>query len=202
MFHLRYHAVVWGLALVPAIVPLCTRGYAPAGAWCWIEQSQTALRFALWYVPMLLLLAVIGVSYVLMYRRLRSRQFSLRGEAIQEEDDSYRDNIATLKWYPVVYVVVSVFSVINRIQNAVHPSHPVYALYLLHSLSSPLQGLFNAAVYATSVASLRSTSFQSIKQALSHRLASPEMQEYTVHQPDEEGLMANTSSDSEADLLP
>eukprot|EP01147_Barroeca_monosierra_P007733 gene7733-7731_t len=203
-----YHLIVWGLPLIPAVIPLAFQAYAPAGAWCWIVETQVLMRFVLWYIPMLILLIGIGISYAMMYRRLRYDTMIFKGShenAVQEEFESHEENIRTLRWYPVVYVVLAIFSIINRIQNAVHPSRPIFALYLLHSFSSPLQGVFNAFVYLTNVATWTSCNFRSIKKALFHRLSSPEMEEYTVQssktsREDDAELLETSSSDDEKDI--
>lgn len=60
IYHRGYHLIVWGLPLIPAVIPLAFQAYAPAGAWCWIVETQVLMRFVLWYIPMLILLIGIG----------------------------------------------------------------------------------------------------------------------------------------------
>ena len=44
------------------------------------------------------------------------------------------------RWYPLVYLLVSIMPLVNRVHNAVDPANPSYALYSLHAISAPLQG--------------------------------------------------------------
>ncbi|MGH0131623.1 UNVERIFIED_CONTAM: hypothetical protein FKN15_047123 [Acipenser sinensis] len=57
------------------------------------------------------------------------------------------EEIKPLKWYPSVYLLVSLFPLINRLHNAFNPLQPVFSLTLLHVISAPLHGLANAFVF-------------------------------------------------------
>ncbi|TDH06719.1 hypothetical protein EPR50_G00116130 [Perca flavescens] len=60
---------------------------------------------------------------------------------------SLAEEIKPLKWYPSVYLLVSIFPLINRLHNAFYPQDPSFSLTLLHVLSAPLHGLANAFVF-------------------------------------------------------
>ncbi|XP_034417001.1 uncharacterized protein si:dkey-100n23.5 isoform X3 [Cyclopterus lumpus] len=60
---------------------------------------------------------------------------------------SLAEEIKPLKWYPSVYLLVSIFPLINRLHNAFYPQDPSFPLTLLHVLSVPLHGLANAFVF-------------------------------------------------------
>ena len=85
--------------------------------------------------------------------------------------------VLPLRYYPVAYLLVSVFGVANRIQNAIAPQSPVLALYILHSLTFPLQGMIYSLIYAYTTGLHKSFSRTAVRQALRRmhlRVASPE----------------------------
>lgn len=54
----RFHAAVWGTALVTMLLPFTTNSYGNTGAWCWIKASNkeefdvgTMWRYLLLYIP-------------------------------------------------------------------------------------------------------------------------------------------------------
>jgi uncharacterized membrane protein len=51
------------------------------------------------------------------------------------------------RYYPLVYVICSIFGFINRIQNYKSPNKPIFWLHVVHSLTYPLIGGLNAMVY-------------------------------------------------------
>lgn len=66
---------------------------------------------------------------------------------VEAEKEFLKKQVQPLKYYPVVYLLLSVFPLVNRIQNAADPNQPVFVLLLLHSMTSPLQSFMNALVY-------------------------------------------------------
>eukprot|EP00055_Hartaetosiga_balthica_P009730 m.39534 g.39534 ORF g.39534 m.39534 type:complete len:317 (+) comp6870_c0_seq4:120-1070(+) len=187
-----YHLLCWGLPLVPASIPLFWKAYGPAGAWCWVVGTHVGLRFAVWYIPMILVLLFIGTAYVLIYKKLEKSGHAWNGFGDDGENTAMRvlkGDVATLRWYPVVYVVLSLFALVNRIQNAASPHHPILGLYILHALSTPLQGLFNSIVY------MRNNNFKNFLQTLRRRFTKTEVREYNIMEEQSE------SEDSDADTI-
>eukprot|EP00041_Stephanoeca_diplocostata_P000801 m.17027 g.17027 ORF g.17027 m.17027 type:complete len:350 (+) comp11117_c0_seq4:237-1286(+) len=148
-----YHFIAWILPLGIALVPLLMGAYGPAGVWCWIDDDRadtTALRFGIWYGPLFFLILLLFISNGYIFSRVNRevRQYSgLYSQGVEAEKRFLLTQVQPLKYYPVVYLLLSVFPLVNRIQNAADPTQPVFALLLLHSMTSPLQSFMNALVY-------------------------------------------------------
>ena len=109
-------------------------------------------------------------------RKTRQWAGTYRPDAKEEQDFLQRE-VLPLRYYPVAYLLVSVFGVANRIQNAIAPASPVLALFVLHSLTFPLQGMIYSLIYAHTTGLLKSFSRTGVRQALRRmqlRVASPE----------------------------
>ena len=179
----RYHMVAWLTPILPTMIPLVTNNYKPAGAWCWIDTEETGMRFGLWYVPMLLLITAVGVTYWRVRRAVKKSLTSWQGsnrQEVEEDRSLLRQQVAPLMIYPVVYLGTSIFATINRIQNAIDPSHPVFVLYFLHALTSPAQGFINSLVYGLKGGFWKNCSFSGIKRAWHHRIAGSGIREYPI----------------------
>ncbi|XP_061647663.1 si:dkey-100n23.5 isoform X2 [Phyllopteryx taeniolatus] len=129
-----YHLIAWGLPLLMSSLPLLKGYYGPAGAWCWITDDHVAWRFGIWYVPLFTLILLMICCYA-------------RIICVANNRVSLAEEIKPLKWYPSVYLLVSIFPLINRLHNALYPLAPSFSLTLLHVLSAPLHGLANAFVF-------------------------------------------------------
>jgi hypothetical protein len=68
---------------------------------------------------------------------------------IESQKQFLKAQVKPLKLYPFVYLLLSIFPAFNRIQNWMSPGQPHFWLYVLHSLSSPMLGFMNAAIYAS-----------------------------------------------------
>ena len=117
--------------------------YGPAGAWCWLSDIWE-WRFGVWYIWRITTLAVmiVVVSRIVCHLNLYSRtRHSFSDFRTVSED------IRTLRLYPVVYLLVSLFPVINRVQNAIKPDDPVFVLFVLQACTDPLFGAIVAIIF-------------------------------------------------------
>jgi len=143
----KYHVVCWGVGFVVALIPLFFDAYDHGGLWCWIGKRHTTLRFVLWYGPLLLAIVVLLIGNAYVLRKVRLAKKSWQGTyhpSIEKEKEWMHNQIQSIKYYPLLYLVVSIFPMINRIQNALDPLHPIVALYVLQAIFAPAQGLFFA----------------------------------------------------------
>ncbi|XP_026886860.2 cyclic AMP receptor-like protein A isoform X1 [Electrophorus electricus] len=170
-YEIPYHVVAWGVPLFMSVLPLLNGYYGPAGAWCWITGDRVAWRFGIWYVPLFTLIFLMICCYARIISVANERMQSWLGTFNPERERrkvSLAEEIRPLKWYPSVYLLVSLFPLLNRLHNAVFPGQPVFSLTLLHVLSAPLHGLANALVFGRDTWSqLSNTGF---KLALQSRL--------------------------------
>lgn len=141
--------------------PICSLAfiddaYGPAGVWCWVKNIWE-WRFGTWYVVRILsVLIIIAATIhinVIMYNLRRNRSSAVRML------DNFKNDIKTLRAYPVVYFIFNVFPIVNRIQNAVKSTPDqegyIFALLWLQSMSDPL---FGGAICITYVLDTRTRS--------------------------------------------
>ncbi|EDQ87578.1 uncharacterized protein MONBRDRAFT_33227 [Monosiga brevicollis MX1] len=147
-----YHLLAWGFPVIPTAIPLLMGAYGPAGAWCWIKPEHVALRFGIWYCPMIILIVGVAVTYGIIRRQVKRSLTVWQGTYspnLEEDRDILRRQVQPLLIYPAVYLLLSIFAIVNRVQNAVDTSHPIFVLYLMQSVTSPMQGwLFECIMHA------------------------------------------------------
>ncbi|CAL8266437.1 unnamed protein product [Lota lota] len=141
-----YHVTAWGLPLVMAVLPLLKGCYGPAGAWCWITDNHVAWRFGIG-LRGCMCLSLSECVCVCRGRGVSGVVKWSEGKSKREMKVSLAEEIKPLKWYPSVYLLVSLFPLINRLHNAFHPMDPSFTLTLLHVLTAPLHGLANAFIF-------------------------------------------------------
>ena len=135
--------------------------YGISGDWCWIKsmtykngtcQENTigmTLQFALWYGPLFIACCIILLSYALIVYLLRKqqRQLSIYNPDRIQELRNMRNEIYSILWYPVVFMIINLFPLTNRLAFVI-AHRQVFVLWVLHAVISPLQGGFMALVYA------------------------------------------------------
>nr|XP_014343476.1 PREDICTED: G-protein coupled receptor 1-like [Latimeria chalumnae] len=171
-FELMYHIVAWGVPFILSCLPLFGDYYGPAGAWCWITDSHVAWRFGIWYIPLFILIFLMTMCYFRIIYVAKERVLTWSGTYDPERERSkvlLAEEIKPLKWYPCVYLAVSVFPLINRLHNAFYPSEPVFVLTLLHVLTAPLHGLANSIVFGLDKETWSQLSLTSLKLAVHSR---------------------------------
>lgn len=179
---LKYQMICWVFPFFVSSIPLAAGSYGEAGLWCWIENGSW-MRFGLWYGPLVVLVAGLFGANIYIFRSVSEKAKQWQGTynpEIQAEKDFLKQQVQPLKYYPMVYLGLSIFPLVNRIQNAVNPSTAVFWLYVLHSCSSPLQGFVNALVYASNTDSdfWRQCSVAGVRRAFASRQAS--IEEYNI----------------------
>ncbi|XP_063069673.1 si:dkey-100n23.5 [Engraulis encrasicolus] len=170
-YEMLYHVLAWGVPLLMASLPLLWGYYGPAGAWCWITDTHVGWRFGIWYVPLFSLIFLMICCYVRIICVANQRMQSWIGTFNPERERrkmALAEEIGPLKWYPFVYLLVSLFPLINRIHNSIYPASPVFSLTLLHVLSAPLHGLANSFVFSLDACSQLSST--GLKLAVTSRL--------------------------------
>ncbi|KAK1169770.1 cyclic AMP receptor-like protein A [Acipenser oxyrinchus oxyrinchus] len=172
-FEVLYHLMAWGVPFVMSCLPLFRDYYGPAGVWCWITDDHVAWRFGIWYIPLFTLIFLMTLCYGRIIYVAKERVLSWSGTFNPEREwrkVSLAEEIKPLKWYPSVYLLVSLFPLINRLHNAFNPLHPVFSLTLLHVISAPLHGLANAFVFGLDKDTWGQLNFTSIQLAIHSRL--------------------------------
>ncbi|XP_035264403.1 uncharacterized protein si:dkey-100n23.5 [Anguilla anguilla] len=153
--------------------PVSDVGLVSAPVPHWITDSHVAWRFGIWYVPLFTLIFLMICCYARIIYVANKRMQSWFGTFNPERERrkvSLAEEIRPLKWYPSVYLLVSLFPLINRLHNASYPREPVFSLTLLHVLSAPLHGLANAVVFGLDKDTWGQLSLTGIQLALRSRL--------------------------------
>ncbi|XP_073422118.1 cyclic AMP receptor 3-like isoform X5 [Dendrobates tinctorius] len=133
-YQLAYHFTAWGVPFILSCLPLFGDLYGPAGAWCWITDEHVAWRFVVWYIPLFTLIflmmlcylriiyvakqrvqTVLSLSFPVMHQTLQVITWSGTYDPGRERSKIIMaEEIKTLKWYPCVYLAVSLFPLLNR----------------------------------------------------------------------------------------
>eukprot|EP00047_Mylnosiga_fluctuans_P011472 m.21605 g.21605 ORF g.21605 m.21605 type:complete len:319 (-) comp3645_c0_seq1:209-1165(-) len=148
-----YQIACWGVSIIAAVIPLATGVYDHSGSWCWIKEDPLWVRFVAYYGPnFFVIFSIIAVyAYILWYMRRRKTQWrgTYRPE-YEEERRLIRLRAHPLRFYPIVFVCLSLVGAANRVQNAIWPDDPHFFLYLLHAITAPLMGFLSALVFILS----------------------------------------------------
>ncbi|XP_030058196.1 cyclic AMP receptor-like protein A isoform X2 [Microcaecilia unicolor] len=171
-FERAYHVTAWGMPLVLSCLPLFGDYYGPAGAWCWITDEHAAWRFAIWYIPLFILIFLMLLCYLRIVYVAKQRVLTWSGTYNPDRERNkvlQMEEIKPLKWYPFVYLAVTFFPLLNRLHNAFSPNNPVFILLLLHVISAPLHGLANAIVFGLDKETWVQLRFSSLRLAFQSR---------------------------------
>ncbi|XP_005100358.1 cyclic AMP receptor-like protein A [Aplysia californica] len=148
-FEWVYVVICAAVPLVVSLLPFIDNVYGPSGSWCWIVED-TKWRIGIWYGPLftfiIILIAVYGFIIFTLLRKASTWEGTYDPNT-HRQHQLMKEDIKPLRFYPFVYLAVSVFSLINRIQNAISPDYHVFALVLLATMTSPLQGALNAIAF-------------------------------------------------------
>lgn len=186
-FEKYYHLVSWGIPLVVACLPFINDHYGPAGAWCWISKdsdNSVAWRFSTYYIPIYVCIFGLFFVYSFIFVTIRRQIKRWEGTYNSESERSkalMKEDIKPLMWYPVVYLLTTIFPLIHRIYNAVE-KEPNFTLLLLQIIFDPLVGVLNAVVFGMDKETLSRLNFTEIKVALIQhtRARRPLVREYPV----------------------
>ncbi|XP_077473052.1 cyclic AMP receptor 4 isoform X2 [Stigmatopora argus] len=146
-----WSALVWVCLITINIYVNLVREMSTNKYEIWITDDHVAWRFGIWYVPLFTLILLMSCCYARIICVANKRMQSWLGTFNPERERrkvSLAEEIKPLKWYPSVYLLVSIFPLINRLHDALHPQNPSFWLTLLHVLFAPLHGLANAFVFS------------------------------------------------------
>ncbi|XP_072283372.1 cyclic AMP receptor-like protein A isoform X2 [Pyxicephalus adspersus] len=204
-YGLVYHFTAWGVPFILSCLPLFGDYYGPAGSWCWITDEHVAWRFVIWYIPLFSLIFLMMLGYLQIIYVTKQRVITWSGTYDQgrERTKILMDvEIKPLKWYPCVYLAVSLFPLLNRIHNAFYPSQPMFALTLLHVMSAPLHGLANAIVFGLDKETWSQLTITSLRLAFQSRLCdSTKITEYHIANVRYRSHIDEEDSDSDEDNI-
>lgn len=141
----RHHIVTWTVTLLCTIIPNFTAAYGPANVWCWINKDAkggNVYRFTTFFVPFYIAWFIIVVGYVWIYQVARKNLVTMRNE----DREKAEAQIARLRYYPIIFVVMYIPATINRVYNWISDDD-IYVLFILQALTAPAVGFVNALAY-------------------------------------------------------
>ena len=178
-----YHVLSWLVpSLLLSLLPLAGDNYGQAGAWCWIKHSSTVWRFLIWYVPLFIIITLLFVVYIRIIYYLRKQMNTWQGNFDPDAERNHTlivDDISALKFYPCVYLALSIFPLILRIHNAATAlGDDIFALWVLTVLTAPLQGAVNAVVFGLDPDTKRKLTWDQIQLAWASHFDASAIREY------------------------
>ncbi|KAL4225853.1 hypothetical protein ACF0H5_013842 [Mactra antiquata] len=127
----------WVLSAVMASLPFIGNDvYAPTEIWCWIK-NDTGWRFGIWYTWHILSVFIFAIIMVHVVWVLYKKQDE---HTVQDphQIEALKQDIQTLRRYPIVYTVFSIMAIICRITNILQGLS--FPMLILFSLTAPLLG--------------------------------------------------------------
>jgi len=110
--------------------------------WCWITSDHQNMRFAVYYIPLVIMWVFNAFIYILLSREKYS---SLSyGFLIQEGK-------RRLRLYILVFVIAKTPALVNRLCNLFLSDRQLFVLFLLQAIFDSLFGFFESLVYITLV---------------------------------------------------
>ena len=176
-FEIPISLCCWSVAAITAGLPFTGDAYGSAGAWCWLK-NKWVWRFGLLYIWSFISFVFVFCSVLVMASKVRGsfkRNLGPSALGLVRRQLSVKEDIKTLKTYPVVYLIVIIFPLIHRIQNAISSSDGTFWLVLLHTLAGPLDGAAMSLAFITDRMTRSTFHISSIKEAWKkkfHRKAS------------------------------
>jgi len=135
-----YCGVCYLVPGVLAVIPFTMDGaYGFAGVWCWITVDYRFVRFALYYMILLILWLFNVVAYIFILKDMKKYMSFIIVSAHRR-----------ISMFILLFIVCSLPGLVNRLLNIIQPSTPIFWLYVTQALISPLQGLGNSFVYGNS----------------------------------------------------
>ncbi|CAM1310913.1 Uncharacterised protein g5553 [Pycnogonum litorale] len=135
------------LPILMASLPFISNAYGPAGPWCWITGRHKAYRFGIWYGPLFGVILILVATNVIIFVRMKGQVEALGTFSSDHarKKEELKEGMNLLKFYPFIYLLLSILPCANRIHNALSPS-PIYWLTVCHCVCSPLPGAIYALV--------------------------------------------------------
>lgn len=169
-YEYHFHLFSWLNPLVWALIPLILNKYGHAGIWCWVKKDFPMLRFGVWYLPLLIICVLLGMTYFWMYfykkHLVRTSSTVYRIDRM-EENKVYRNEVKPLIAYPLIYIILTVPIFIYRLYDALHPNEePLFPLLIAAVLSAPSVGSCNAVAYAFFSETIRDLDLKKFQKAL------------------------------------
>lgn len=140
--------ICWLFPVLVMVLPFIDDVYGPAGVWCWITNDWR-WRLGVWYCLRffsLLVLMATTIHMTIFMHRFGKKRVSTAGAL-----DNVKEDIRTLRAYPIVYFFFNLFPVINRIHNAVTDTADqqgyIFAFIVIQSICDPSFGAAVALCY-------------------------------------------------------
>ncbi len=196
-----YFLLIFAFPILISLIPFVQSSYGRSGAWCWIRNEERFtceyfslgeyFIFALWFIPVHILLAALLIMYViiLILIRLNMDQNNPWKKKISLEIRKEYHMIAIrLIAYPFIYLLLSTFPLMNRIQNVIELGQPRLVLWYMAAIAFPLAGGLIGLAYALDPDTRKKLSRAHFQAALREWKKEDNCEEYPVHSESEESF--------------
>lgn len=206
---LVYVLIIFLLPFVFTWIPFIRGAYGQAGSWCWIRKETNDcqifvlgvfFRFAIWFVPLFLLLLILVIFYSTVTYIISKRNNTWDGNfnpMIRRLKLKMQKEVRPLIWYPLIYFLLYLIPLASRITDSIS-SEPFYPLWILSAITLPLQGGFIAVAFTLDTNTVRRLRRQRITGTVRGITQTNLVEDYpTEHQREhpEYGESSSTSSD-------
>ncbi len=190
--HYVYLVFMYSCPLLWCWVPILKHTYATTKGWCdlrVVDENCTTfpfgniLRFTVWYAPLYIVLFFCFLATIIAAVSIHRRSkmwYGIYNPNHQQKESRLKNEVKPLIWYPIVYLLLTVFSLANRVDIAVNPDNTTIVLWYFHVFTSPLRGAFVAIVYALDPETRKRISPRRIYSLCCACGKKKDVQEYTV----------------------
>jgi len=131
-----YHVCAWIYPLITMILMLSTNVVGDASTWCWIDPDYPGLRFAFWYIPVWIAIAISCVSLYIIHNAVKEIM----------EASTMKTFLRKVMTFTVAFLIVNIPGTVHRLYNLI-TDDDTYVLSLIHAFFAPIQGFVNFLVY-------------------------------------------------------
>jgi len=136
-------------SVVAGALPFTTNSYGDSGGWCWIPDETRNIPWVVitFYGPLWVIIAFNIYAYFSVIQKIKAQLNMFSGK-----EESSRQLVKKLKFYPIILVVCFLVATIDRIYNFIHFGEPNYILTIIAGFFICLTGILNAIVYGLTYA--------------------------------------------------
>ncbi|KAL0229766.1 hypothetical protein PCE1_003330 [Barthelona sp. PCE] len=142
-YEIFYHLGSWGIPLLFTLICIFYDAFGPTDSpWCWIDSEFVALRWLLFYIPLIMIMIILCYFTFQITRVLKAKGQDIKLDSTSSNLDK---QAASLTIYVIAFVIVRTPSVITRTMGLFTSDNIILSfLSHLHALCSPLQGFVNS----------------------------------------------------------
>ena len=173
----------WFVPVIFAGIPFAGNDvYGPAGAWCWFVNKWEWI-FGAWYFWRIL--SVIAIFVLTLRIIFLLRKAARTGRTEESNFHALKEDILTLRVYPVAYFILNIIQIIDRSYQSIHGQHSqrfVFPLTLMHCIIGFSYGTALCLIFVLDKRTLSLLTIENIRKTFTQKwMKSKTIFEYPVH---------------------